>query len=155
MTYAEKLKDPRWQKKRLLIMQRDNFTCRFCGDNESTLNVHHLSYSANPWDTPDDELITICEDCHQYEHDNRKNIEDQLISTLRIRGYPAGFLISIYEAFYYMQKFHTEDVMGSVLCWTMRNPDLLEELTQRYFKDLEERSKNRDLSKDDNGDIPF
>jgi len=27
LTYSEKLKDPRWQKKRLEILSRDNFTC--------------------------------------------------------------------------------------------------------------------------------
>lgn len=27
MTYAEKLKDPRWQKKRLRILERDAFAC--------------------------------------------------------------------------------------------------------------------------------
>lgn len=42
--YSEKLKDPRWQKKRLEILNRDEFACRFCGDNKSTLNVHHISY---------------------------------------------------------------------------------------------------------------
>lgn len=44
MTYYEMLKDPRWQKKRLEIMERDEFACRDCGDKESTLNVHHTYY---------------------------------------------------------------------------------------------------------------
>lgn len=64
MTYVEKLKDPRWQKKRLEILQRDEFECQSCGDKESTLHVHHYTYSENPWDTPDDDLLTLCEKCH-------------------------------------------------------------------------------------------
>lgn len=28
-TYAEKLKDPRWQKRRLEIFERDDWTCQF------------------------------------------------------------------------------------------------------------------------------
>jgi len=38
VTYAEKLKDPRWQKKRLEIMERDEWTCQWCVDSESPLN---------------------------------------------------------------------------------------------------------------------
>lgn len=64
-TYYEKLKDPRWQKKRLKIMERDDFCCQRCGESELTLNVHHLSYGKNPWDVEDSELITLCEDCHK------------------------------------------------------------------------------------------
>jgi Mg2+ and Co2+ transporter CorA len=67
MTYAEKLKDPRWQKKRLEIMSRDKFTCRSCGDSSKTLNVHHCYYTkgAMPWDYPDSALVTYCERCHK------------------------------------------------------------------------------------------
>mgnify|MGYP000949982809 CR=1 len=67
--YSEKLKDPRWQKRRLEIMNRDDFTCRKCGDKTKTLNVHHLSYikGRDPWDYRDDILVTLCEDCHKAE----------------------------------------------------------------------------------------
>ena len=71
MNYKEKLKDPRWQKKRLEIMQRDNFTCQICGATDKPLVVHHKSYKrchGEPWRCPDSDLITICEDCHDNEH---------------------------------------------------------------------------------------
>lgn len=69
MTYSEKLKDPRWQKKRLEILNRDNFTCIYCGDNKSTLHVHHLMYLGdNPWETPNECLDTTCKDCHDFFH---------------------------------------------------------------------------------------
>lgn len=65
-TYSEKLKDPRWQKKRLKILERDDFTCKVCGSIEKTLHVHHIFYLArkNPWEYPDCFLVTACEDCH-------------------------------------------------------------------------------------------
>lgn len=69
MTYTEKLKDPRWQKKRLEILERDKFTCQLCGDKRSLLVVHHLIYNNEPWDCPNNQLITICEDCHKKLHD--------------------------------------------------------------------------------------
>lgn len=68
MTYAEKLKDPRWQKKRLEILNRDDFTCQLCDDNKSTLHVHHRAYAnREPWDYPNEWLVTLCESCHQSE----------------------------------------------------------------------------------------
>ena len=52
--YSDKMKDPRWQKKRLEIFERDGWSCCRCGDTESTLNVHHLRYvpGHDPWDYP-------------------------------------------------------------------------------------------------------
>lgn len=65
--YGELLKDPRWQRKRLEIMERDNFTCQRCGVMHVTLNVHHMWYSKIPWDVPNSLLITLCEGCHKIE----------------------------------------------------------------------------------------
>ena len=71
--YSELLKDPRWQKKRLQVLEQDNFQCQFCGDTKTTLHVHHFTYKGNPWDAADDSLCTICEDCHWIEH-HKKNL---------------------------------------------------------------------------------
>lgn len=64
-TYTEKLKDPRWQRKRLEIMERDSFKCTQCSDKKSTLNIHHWKYTKNPWDAPSSDLSTVCESCHK------------------------------------------------------------------------------------------
>lgn len=64
MSYYESLKDPRWQKRRLEIMQRDGFKCQLCGNDKKTLNVHHLKYNGEPWEAEDKHLITLCEPCH-------------------------------------------------------------------------------------------
>ena len=68
MKYSEKLKDPRWQKKRLEILERDKFTCKECGDTKTTLHVHHEAYKGNPWEADNDSLKTICEHCHGLTH---------------------------------------------------------------------------------------
>lgn len=68
MTYSEKLRDPQWQKKRLKILERDSFTCQFCEDTKSPLDVHHkfyLGFHRDPWDYPDSFLITLCSKCHK------------------------------------------------------------------------------------------
>lgn len=71
MTYAEKLKDPRWQKKRLEILNRDGFKCTRCESEKKTLHVHHLYYNKGfePWEARSEHLETLCEDCHQQETD--------------------------------------------------------------------------------------
>lgn len=63
-TYSEKLKDPRWQKKRLEVMSRDEFKCRLCWDDKTTLHVHHTKYNGEPWEADSDCLVTLCEHCH-------------------------------------------------------------------------------------------
>ena len=72
-TYFEKLKDPRWQRKRLEIMERDDFTCVSCGNKEKTLNVHHKTYrkGAEPWDYEDENFVTYCVDCHGEIHSEK------------------------------------------------------------------------------------
>lgn len=69
-TYAEKLRDPRWQRRRLEILNRSNFTCEACGAHDQTLNVHHRLYrkGADPWDYADNELQALCEECHEALH---------------------------------------------------------------------------------------
>ena len=65
--YQTKLKDPQWQKKRLDILSRDNFTCLLCNDTETTLHVHHheYQYGREPWDYENDNFATLCEHCHK------------------------------------------------------------------------------------------
>ena len=65
--YAELLKSPHWQKKRLKIMDRDNFACQNCLEDEEMLQVHHIKYLKGrmPWEYPDKYLITLCHDCHE------------------------------------------------------------------------------------------
>lgn len=79
MTYSEKLKDPRWQKKRLKILERDKWACRDCGCAEKSLQVHHCYYEkGDPWKTNERFLLTLCEECHvargDLEEDARRAI---------------------------------------------------------------------------------
>lgn len=70
-TYYEKLKDPRWQKKRLEVMEKAEFRCSLCMDDTSTLNVHHKEYfkGKEPWDYEAEQLVCLCEDCHANIHE--------------------------------------------------------------------------------------
>jgi hypothetical protein len=86
MTYSEKLRDPRWQKRRLEIYERDKFTCQECGATTKSLHCHHLDYekSTEPWEYPAKYLLTLCEDCHAKVDSYRKPIESSIIKSLRL-----------------------------------------------------------------------
>jgi 5-methylcytosine-specific restriction endonuclease McrA len=85
MNYSEKLKDPRWQRKRLEVLQRDNFSCFWCGDTRTTLHVHHEMYfGPNPWDTPDECLTSLCADCHAINHLDLTELEKILLESIRM-----------------------------------------------------------------------
>jgi len=83
--YSEKLKDPRWQKLRLKVLERDEWSCFQCGEKELMLSVHHLYYMSGkePWEYSKEDLITLCENCHTEEYEMRKDYEDDLLLILR------------------------------------------------------------------------
>lgn len=73
--YDVLLHDERWYDKRRIILERDNHTCQWCGKT-TNLQVHHKYYNkypndikVEPWNYPDDALITLCNDCHKKCHD--------------------------------------------------------------------------------------
>ena len=106
-SYSEKLKHPLWQKKQLEIMKRDKFKCKFCKDEETTLEVHHLKYEGNPWwDVDNSFLITVCEHCHE-EIELIKDHEGEIdISKLKIyksSGWTDGSIVLFIN--YCDQKF--------------------------------------------------
>lgn len=78
--YAAKYRDPRWQRKRLEVMQRANFACQECDSTTTTLNVHHRRYrkGAAPWEYDDHELMCLCESCHSQHHNHQRAIEELL-----------------------------------------------------------------------------
>lgn len=70
MTYKDSLKDPLWQRKRLEILQRDNWTCRACGENKNTLHAHHICYEKGlkAWEYDNESIVTLCDNCHDEIH---------------------------------------------------------------------------------------
>lgn len=66
-TYSELLLDPRWQKKRLEVLQRDGFKCYDCKAETETLHVHHRYYVSGriPWEYPPFCYVTLCKTCHE------------------------------------------------------------------------------------------
>ena len=66
LTYSEKLLDPKWQRKRLEVLNRDEFKCCLCSDAKTTLHIHHKTYEKGkfPWQYELDNFQTLCKYCH-------------------------------------------------------------------------------------------
>lgn len=108
--FLKQIKSPHWQKKRLEIMERDNFTCQYCLDTENTLTVHHKSYKegVNYWDYADSELITLCEYCHEQEHLNKDELYFKFLEIKKYYetlGFSYTFLVSIFRQLRAFPKF--------------------------------------------------
>lgn len=88
--YREKLLDPRWQKLRLEVLQRDNWTCQSCEDTKKTLHVHHIYYDREqelePWEYSPWVLVTLCADCHKAEPDAHRIAVQWLLYSLGCAG---------------------------------------------------------------------
>lgn len=67
LSYGDKLKNPLWQKKRLDILNRDQFTCQLCSDTTTELHIHHKEYikGREPWEYEDSNFQTLCKHCHE------------------------------------------------------------------------------------------
>lgn len=65
-SYADKLRDRRWQNKRDLVKSRAGYRCQDCGSTKN-LEVHHCyyQYGKEPWEYPLDTLRCLCRDCHE------------------------------------------------------------------------------------------
>lgn len=117
--YSEKLRDPRWQRKRLEVLQRDEWHCQICFDGESTLHVHHRYYERgkDPWDYPDRALVTLCESCHEEESKYGAEAERGLLRTLKNLGFTSTDLMALDGAFSYLNQRELSEPERSMLVW--------------------------------------
>ena len=61
------LKSEAWQRKRYVVLKRDNWICVNCG--ALATQVHHLRYAKyNIGSEPIDWLVSVCQTCHEMEH---------------------------------------------------------------------------------------
>lgn len=125
MTYSQKLRDPRWQKLRLLIMERDGWQCQSstCRSPENTpLHVHHREYlpGREPWEYPPENLVTLCERCHDAQHP-RKLVSKDLIEGRFYHWQELGDVLGFQP-----HGYLTQTTKGDTLCGCFRldyNPD--------------------------------
>jgi hypothetical protein len=159
-TYSEKLLDPRWQKKRLEILNRDNFTCRKCEDTENTLHVHHKYYESEfPWETSNEHLITYCADCHKLEEIEFKEYSKLFIDTFRKSGFEAD---ALREFAWGLERFCIPDPdwkIAAAISYALRTQDVFSVIIDMYnnklIKDKEERLIRIKENSDNGIEEPF
>jgi len=146
-TYIELLKHPKWQKKRLQILSRDNFTCQDCFDDEKTLHVHHKIYTkgAKPWEYEDVHLITLCEDCHSLETESLKIEEKYLVEAFKSSQFLSGQWHEIYLTIAALHKVHDPEVMARSVGWFLRSEDNLRSVIDMYFDYLSKKSSDKTI----------
>lgn len=134
MKYADKLKDPRWQKVRLEIMSRDEWACVACKRKDRTLNVHHTYYKMGkePWEYDEKSLVTLCEECHSFEHDYRKHLEGCILHCFERNGLLADDIDRLEAVI---------EVLGSSVCvresihavgWHLTRKGVIKEIVSSY-----------------------
>jgi hypothetical protein len=117
--YSEKLKDPRWQKKRLEIFERDKWMCQKCLNKDLTLHVHHLWYLNNkePWEYDNDLLLTLCTSCHDVEHETRPYNEQVLLQILKTSKYFSEDVLVLASFLGQLQFFGKPTEITAALKW--------------------------------------
>jgi hypothetical protein len=98
LTYAEQIKNPKWQKKRLKVLEEGGFTCEECGGKEETLNIHHKFYdnSKMVWEYNNEDLKCLCETCHSARHEIEKIVKRLLEDVGILDGHKIiGYIESI------------------------------------------------------------
>lgn len=83
MTYSEQLAHPKWQKKRLEMLNSAGWVCSQCACDDVTLHVHHKRYIKGrmAWEYEDADLVVLCKKCHESHHE----AQDALKRILRLR----------------------------------------------------------------------
>ena len=65
--YREYLKSDAWQRKRYVVLKRDNWTCQEC--SAKATEAHHLKYAKYQiGKEPIDWLVSLCSPCHRKKH---------------------------------------------------------------------------------------
>lgn len=141
--YQQKLLDPRWQKKRLEILQRDDWACQECYGMDSTLHVHHKYYEQgkDPWDYQDDAFITLCASCHETETEARPEMEALLLKTLRKAGLYFDDIRELALGFAHWNDYADPRVTVHMLSWLASHKNRTEELEREYMEWLVEHGQ--------------
>ncbi len=102
-TYQSKINSKLWQDKSHRVKTRDNLKCQAfdCSTPNSILQVHHIDYifGVEPWDYPEDMLITLCQDCHAKEK-SRYKLENLLFTALKMSGFLASDIVALTTTLY-------------------------------------------------------
>lgn len=139
--YARKLLDPRWQRKRLQILQRDGFTCQVCGDTKTTLHVHHKAYRSGsaPWEYPSDWLVTLCAPCHEAETDQMNDVIHDVVQELKL-VFTAEEIGQFVVALHHLREHRDKDTT-SIIRYHLESAERYAKLKKAYVAHRNRRKR--------------
>jgi len=62
-----RLDETAYEKLRERVLRRDGWRCQLCG-SMTNLEVHHQEFRSHSGEDTEDNLITLCNDCHARLH---------------------------------------------------------------------------------------
>ena len=147
MNYSEKFKDPRWQKLRLKVFERDEWKCQSCGSEKETLVVHHFYYKqgADPWEYDMDALITLCEGCHEFEHENWKDNIKVLIEILKEGKFLADDLVYLGGGLQGAKYNGTPSNFASAFNYFFSSTNIPKNMVNEYLKLVEKGKRDGEI----------
>lgn len=78
--YEDFLKSEEWQQVSEMVKDRDGNKCVICGSTEN-LNAHHIGYNGDRLN--EDDIVTLCNRCHECLHDGIKEMKEAVCSGVR------------------------------------------------------------------------
>lgn len=143
MTYAEKLKDPRWQKKRLETFEAHGWKCDSCLTRINTLHVHHRYYvpGRQPWEYPVDCLQVLCSKCHKDTHhvdeDEDRGAEEWEVFLATLRAFeegPFSLCICAYNANTLVEEhgIAPHEIINAIEVF-LKDPDAVRGAVEKYW----------------------
>ncbi len=142
--YTELFKDPRWQKKRLKVLERDDYACQACYDPDSTLHVHHKYYEKGkkPWEYPDEALITLCEDCHEAEKINMEIACAKLAKAAK-KAFLSQGVLAVANGLDCLKCWQAQEIIAGIIGWAINDPETQQVMTGGYNKWLKKTYKRK------------
>ena len=66
-----------FENRKAYVLWRDDYECQVCHKSKVPLQVHHIQYHSKEGSNHEDNLITLCEQCHKDIHKGVKKLKKQ------------------------------------------------------------------------------
>lgn len=128
-SYADKLRDPRWENRRMWFVRKHGAWCRSCKRKGIEFQVHHKVYrkGVEPWDHTDDEMILLCRGCHLEWHQALQEFRGAVIGSI-----PVSSAKIIIRALGILLRFNRPESVGYALAQLACEQNTVAHLSTRY-----------------------
>ncbi|WP_374464158.1 hypothetical protein [Chryseobacterium sp.] len=90
----------------------------------------------NPWETPSEQLITLCENCHEHESSISKEAENTLVRSIKSKRFLSSDLFVLSEGFDNMYVVNCAEVTAYAIRDLFSNEDKMKALVRNYLSEI-------------------